>query len=138
MDIHSKETRSYNMSCIKSTESKPENIVRKFLFAKGLRYSKNSKKLPGCPDIVLKKYKTIVFVNGCFWHMHNCKYFVIPKSNNIFWEMKLNKNKERDLKNINELEKLGWNVITVWECQLKSKNREVTLNELYITIKTNI
>ena len=86
MDSHSKEVRSYNMSQIRSINSKPEMLVRKYLFAKGLRYRKNVKTLPGKPDIVLKKYKTVVFINGCFWHGHeNCKYFVMPKSNTAYW-----------------------------------------------------
>lgn len=85
MDVHSKETRSYNMSRIRSTNTKPEEIVRKYLFSKGFRYRKNDKRYPGKPDIVLPKYKTIVFVNGCFWHGHTgCRYFVIPKTNTEF------------------------------------------------------
>ena len=104
MDNHSPKVRSYNMSQIKSTNTKPEEMVRKYLFSKGLRYRKNVKTLPGKPDIVLAKYKTIIFVNGCFWHGHNgCKYFVMPKSNTNYWREKIKKNIERDRKNYNNL-----------------------------------
>ena len=97
MDNHSKKVRSYNMSRIRSTNSKPEDIVRKYLFSKGLRYRKNVKTLPGKPDVVLKKYKTVIFVNGCFWHGHQgCKYFVMPKSNTEYWNKKITGNVERD------------------------------------------
>ena len=95
-DNHSKEVRSINMSHIRSTNSKPEEIVRKYLFAEGFRYRKNVKKLPGCPDIVLPKYKTVIFVNGCFWHMHDCPRFVWPSSNQDYWRPKILRNVERD------------------------------------------
>ena len=122
MDVHSKETRSYNMSRIKSSNTKPEEIVRKYLFSKGFRYRKNDKRYPGKPDIVLPKYRTIIFVNGCFWHGHkDCKYYVVPKTNTDFWLNKINHNIERDQKQINQLKMEGWNVIVVWECQLKNK-----------------
>lgn len=88
MDVHSKEVRSYNMSCIKGKGTKPEEMVRKYLFSQGFRYRKNDKRLPGTPDIVLPKYKTVIFVNGCFWHGHECKYFVWPKNNAEFWKAK--------------------------------------------------
>lgn len=139
MDSHSKEVRSYNMSQIRSTNSKPEIIVRKYLFSKGLRYRKNVKSLPGKPDIVLKKYKTVVFVNGCFWHGHeNCKYFVMPKSNTVYWQEKIHKNIERDTITYRALTQLGWNVIIVWECELKKDKRENTLEYLYYNILRNI
>lgn len=97
MDVHDKKTRSYNMSRIKGKNTKPEEIVRKYLFSKGFRYRKNEKKLPGTPDIVLPKYKTVIFVNGCFWHGHkDCRYFVVPKTNTDFWLDKINTNIERD------------------------------------------
>ena len=99
MDVHNKETRSYNMSRIKGRKTKPEEIVAKYFFSQGFGYRRNVKKLPGTPDIVLKKYKTVIFVNGCFWHMHEgCKYFVWPKDNSEFWKNKLLANKERDEK----------------------------------------
>lgn len=139
MDKHSKEVRSYNMSQIRSTNSKPEIIVRKYLFSKGMRYRKNVKTLPGKPDIVLPKYKTIVFVNGCFWHGHkNCKYFVMPKSNIEFWNEKISKNISRDEEIRQKLSAAGWNVIVVWECELKKDKRENTLEYLYYNILRNI
>ncbi len=139
MDNHSKEVRSYNMSRIRSTNSKPEDIVRKYLFSKGLRYRKNVKTLPGKPDVVLKKYKTVIFVNGCFWHGHQgCRYFVMPKSNTEYWNKKIAGNVERDRNVIVQLEELGWNVITVWECQLKKDKRENTLEYLYYNILRSI
>ena len=138
MDVHSKETRSYNMSRIKNKNTKPEEIVRKFLFSKGLRYRKNDKCLPGHPDIVMPKYKTVIFVNGCFWHGHEeCKYFVWPKSNEEFWRKKIGSNIERDEKNINKLKQLGWKVLTVWECELKKKVCEERLAALVQEIRDN-
>lgn len=114
VDRISKETRSYNMSRIRGKDTKPEILVRKYLFSRGLRFRKNDKRYPGSPDIVLPKYKTIVFVHGCFWHLHEgCKYARIPKSNVDYWEKKLYRNRERDKHNQKELEKMGWNVITV-------------------------
>ena len=136
MDVHNKDTRSYNMSRIKGRKTKPEEIVAKYLFSQGFRYRRNVKKLPGTPDIVLKKYKTVIFVNGCFWHMHEgCKYFVWPKDNSEFWKNKLLANKERDEKEKKEIEELGWKVIVVWECQLKKAERERTLNWLIEKIR---
>ena len=136
MDVHNKETRSYNMSRIKGRKTKPEEIIAKYLFSQGFRYRRNVKKLPGTPDIVLKKYKTVIFVNGCFWHMHEgCKYFVWPKDNSEFWKNKLLANKERDEKEKKEIEELGWKVIIVWECQLKKAERERTLNWLVEKIR---
>lgn len=120
MDVHSKEVRSYNMSCIKGKGTKPEEIVRKYLFSHGFRYRKNDKRLPGTPDIVLPKYKTVIFVNGCFWHGHEgCKYFVWPKNNAEFWKAKILQNIERDKRDFERLQNAGWKVIVVWECQLK-------------------
>ncbi|HHW31027.1 MAG TPA: DNA mismatch endonuclease Vsr [Clostridiaceae bacterium] len=131
MDIHSKDIRSYNMSMIKSRNTKPEGIVRTFLFSNGFRYRKNDKKLPGCPDIVLPKYKTVVFINGCFWHVHeNCKYFAWPSSNAEFWKEKLRKNKQRDEENVKKLANMGWKVIIVWECELKKPVRNERLEKL--------
>jgi DNA mismatch endonuclease (patch repair protein) len=139
MDKHSKETRSYNMSMIKSSGTKPEEAVRKYLFSKGLRYRKNVKTLPGKPDIVLPKYKTIVFVNGCFWHGHKgCKYFVMPKTNVEFWTEKITKNIARDEITYKKLQNMGWNVIVVWECELKKDKRNNTLECLYNDILASI
>lgn len=137
-DNHSKEVRSMNMSHIRSTDSKPEEIVRKFLFSQGFRYRKNVRKLPGCPDIVLAKYRTVIFVNGCFWHKHNCPRFVWPSSNQDYWKTKIQRNVERDCRNQRELQNLGWNVLIVWECELKRTVREKRLNELVNEIKNNI
>ena len=121
-DCHSKETRSYNMSRIRSKNTKPEEIVRQYLFSQGFRYRKNDARFPGKPDIVLPKYKTVVFVNGCFWHKHEgCKYFVWPKSNLEFWKKKIESNVARDAKNHRLLEEMGWKVLIVWECDLKKK-----------------
>lgn len=135
MDVHDKETRSYNMSCIKGKNTKPEEIVRKYLFSHGFRYRKNDKRLPGTPDIVLPKYKTVIFVNGCFWHGHEgCRYFVIPKTNTGFWVNKIETNKQRDIRKISELQALGWKSVVVWECQLKI-NKDKTLKELVHNIQ---
>ena len=131
MDVHSKEVRSYNMSCIKGKGTKPEEIVRKYLFSRGLRYRKNDKRLPGTPDIVLPKYKTVIFVNGCFWHGHEgCKYFVWPKNNAEFWKAKILQNIERDKRDFERLENAGWKVIVVWECSLKKTCQQQSLEYL--------
>lgn len=134
-DNHTKEIRSMNMSHIRSTNSKPEEIMRKYLFSKGFRYRKNVKKLPGCPDIVLPKYKTAIFVNGCFWHKHDCPRFVWPSSNQDYWRPKILRNVERDQLMRQELEALGWKVIVVWECELKKKVRDTRLAELEAEIR---
>lgn len=123
------------MSHIRSTNSKPEEIVRKYLFAEGFRYRKNVKKLPGCPDIVLPKYKTVIFVNGCFWHKHDCPRFVWPSSNQDYWRPKILRNVERDNQSRKELETLGWKVITVWECELKKNVLNETLGKLIAELK---
>lgn len=131
MDVHDKTTRSYNMSQIKGKNTKPEETVRKYLFSHGFRYRKNDRRLPGTPDIVLPKYKTVIFVNGCFWHGHEgCKYFVYPQNNAEFWKNKIKTNIERDLRKENQLTELGWRIVTIWECQLKPKRREETLLKL--------
>ena len=131
MDVHSKQVRSYNMSCIKGKGTKPEEIVRKYLFSHGFRYRKNDKRLPGTPDIVLPKYKTVIFVNGCFWHGHEgCKYFVWPKNNAEFWKAKILQNIERDKRDFERLENAGWKVIVVWECSLKKTLRQQSLEYL--------
>ena len=137
-DKHSKEIRSLNMSRIRSTNSKPEEIVRKYLFSQGFRYRKNVRKLPGCPDIVLPKYHTVVFVNGCFWHKHDCPRFVWPLTNQGYWKSKILRNIERDKSNIEKLKLLGWRVITVWECELKKASRDGRLEQLIVEIRQNI
>lgn len=135
-DVHTPEQRSYNMSQIHSKDTKPEEIVRKYLFSQGFRYRKNDSRLPGKPDIVLPKYKTVIFVNGCFWHGHEgCKYFVWPKNNAEFWKVKISGNIQRDAQSICQLEDHGWKVIVVWECELKKTNRETTLTKLTAHLK---
>lgn len=129
-DTHTKEIRSKNMSHIRSANSKPEEIVRKYLFSQGFRYRKNDKRLPGKPDIVLPKYKMVIFVNGCFWHKHDCPRFVWPESNKDYWIPKILRNTERDKEIYNILESQGWRVLVVWECELKKKVREDTLRKL--------
>jgi DNA mismatch endonuclease (patch repair protein) len=124
MDNLSIQERSKMMSKIRSNNTKPEILLRKALFAKGLRYKINDKKLQGKPDIVLSKYRTVIFVHGCFWHNHKgCKRAHLPKSNVKYWENKIKTNEERDFKNREILEKLGWSVIIIWECELKTKEK---------------
>ena len=136
MDNRSKEARSRNMSNIPSTNTKPEETVRKYLFAQGLRYRKNVSKLPGKPDIVLPKYKTVVFVNGCFWHGHEgCKYFVPPKTNADFWNAKFKYNQERDARNYQKLRDLGWRILIVWECEIRHGDALGRLSRLSGEIK---
>lgn len=131
MDVHDKETRSYNMSRIKGKDTKPEEIVRKYLFSQGFRYRKNDKRLPGKPDIVLPKYNTVIFINGCFWHKHEgCRYFVWPKSNTEFWREKIEATVERDKKKTAELVAAGWRVLIIWECELKPAVKDDTLKHL--------
>lgn len=131
MDNRSKEARSRNMSHISSKNTKPEETVRKYLFQHGFRYRKNVSSLPGKPDIVLPKYKTVIFVNGCFWHAHEgCKWFVPPKSNVEFWTKKFEYNKERDLKNYRSLEGLGWRVLIIWECEIRHGDQTIALDNL--------
>ncbi len=130
-DVHNKKTRSYNMSMIRSKDTQPEILVRKFLFGNGFRYKLHDKMLPGKPDLVFPKYKTVVFIHGCFWHGHEgCKYFVVPKTRKKWWLEKINRNKQLDTENSGKLKKLGWKVLAVFECRLKSGNREKTLNQL--------
>ena len=127
--------RSENMSRIRSTNTKPEEIVRKYLFSHGFRYRKNDKRYPGKPDIVLPKYRTIIFVNGCFWHMHGCSRSRLPRSNEEYWKPKIERNIKRDLENKQKLEAAGWNVIIVWECELKKRTLEEHLSRLCIEIR---
>ena len=147
-DVHNKKTRSYNMSQIRSGNTKPELLVRKFLHANGFRFRLHGRihpsprsgegkgvRLPGKPDIVLTKYKTIIFIHGCFWHGHsNCKYYVVPKTRTQWWLNKINTNKANDARTVKALKKEGWNVITVWECNLKPVKIETTLASLLKTL----
>ena len=135
MDVLSKDQRHKNMAAIHSANTKPEMIVRKYLFAHGFRYRLNHPRLPGRPDIVLRKYRTCIFINGCFWHGHEgCKYYVIPKSNTEFWTRKITRNIERDKQVQQELARMGWHCMTIWECELKPKKREQTLLALEYTL----
>ncbi|MCK6603243.1 MAG: DNA mismatch endonuclease Vsr [Bacteroidetes bacterium] len=130
-DVHTQAQRSYNMSRIRSKNTKPEMAVRKFLFASGFRYRLYVKTLPGKPDIVLRKHKTVIFIHGCFWHGHeNCRHFVIPKTRTDWWLAKINRNKENDLLAKTTLEQTGWKVITIWECELKKDLLDLTLNSI--------
>lgn len=134
-DTVSKEKRSEIMSHVTGKETKPEIIVRKYLFARGLRYRKNVKRLPGTPDIVFPKYKTAVFVNGCFWHGHKgCRYSHLPSTNFEYWEKKIADNIERDERKKRELEGVGYRVLIIWQCQLKSNTKIETLEALYHNI----
>lgn len=128
-------TRSYTMSRIRGKETSIERLVRSYLFARGLRFRKNDKRYPGHPDVVLPKWRAMVFVNGCFWHMHEgCAKFSIPKSNVEFWTTKLTRNRQRDQEQGGKLRAMGWRVFTVWECQLNATHRDKTLDELYQAI----
>lgn len=135
MDKLNKEQRHRCMSAIKCKDTKPELLVRKFLFSRGFRYRLNHPRLPGHPDIVLRKYRTVIFVNGCFWHGHQeCKYFVLPKTNVEFWSAKIERNRKRDVEEQRQLTSMGWHCITIWECQLKPIVRQQTLESLVYTL----
>lgn len=135
MDDKTPEQRSINMSHIRSINTKPEEVVRKYLFAKGFRYRKNDARYPGKPDLVLPKYHTIIFINGCFWHHHGCSRSSLPKSNQDYWIPKIQRNVERDQQNIKALEDAGWQVIVIWECELKKKRLEETMSAVAVKIK---
>jgi DNA mismatch endonuclease (patch repair protein) len=138
-DVHEPEVRSYNMSRIQAKDTKPEMLVRKFLHSNGFRYRLHVKDLPGKPDLVLPKYNSVIFVHGCFWHAHaGCEYFTIPKTRTNWWKEKLYGNKERDEKNIEKLKEDGWNVIVVWECELKPNKRKETLEKLTLQLGKNL
>lgn len=125
MDVHSPEQRSYNMSMIKCKNTKPELLVRKWLWAQGYRYRLHRKDLPGKPDIVFPKIKKVIFVHGCFWHKHNCKYFRLPKTNTDFWEEKISENVRRDQQHYQALIAGGWDYFIIWGCELKTKSADI-------------
>ena len=134
-DIHTSQQRHANMAAIHGKDTKPEMVVRRFLWGQGFRYRLNHPRLPGKPDIVMRKYRTCIFVNGCFWHGHEgCKYYTIPKTNTEFWINKVRRNKERDLRVQRELASMGWHSIIIWECELKPPKREDTLKSLAYTL----
>ncbi|MBU2704074.1 DNA mismatch endonuclease (patch repair protein) [Sporomusaceae bacterium BoRhaA] len=138
-DVFTPEKRSEVMGKIRSRDTKPEEMVRKWLFFNGFRYRKNVSNLPGKPDIVLPRYRTVVFVNGCFWHAHEgCRLFVVPKTRREWWLEKLGGNRARDERNMRLLREAGWNVVIVWECALKNKKQaDITLGKLEELIKNN-
>ena len=124
-DRITKEHRSWNMSRIRGKDTDIEKMVRSYLFSRGFRFRKNDKRYPGKPDVVLPKYRTVIFVNGCFWHRHDgCKYATTPKTNTEFWMEKFNKNVANDKLHIKQLQDMGWRVITIWECELKDSFEE--------------
>ncbi len=134
-DVHTKEIRSKNMAAIKGKNTKPEMLVRRFLHANGFRYKLHDKSLPGKPDIVLPKYKTVIFVHGCFWHGHEgCKYYVVPKTRTEWWLNKINGNIANDKKAIKALKKEGWKIINIWTCKLKKSGLSNTLKKLVARI----
>lgn len=138
MDTMTPEERSRCMAAIRSKDTKPEMAVRRYLFSRGLRYRVSNRKLPGSPDIVLKKYKTAIFIDGCFWHGHaGCRAYRLPSTNEKFWRHKINMNMARDYAANVDLELTGWRVIRIWECEVKSKAaRELLLPQLYDAIVT--
>jgi DNA mismatch endonuclease (patch repair protein) len=120
-DVHTKEQRSFNMSQIRDKNTKPEIIIRSIVHRMGFRFRLHDKNLPGKPDIVLPRHKNIIFIHGCFWHLHNCKYGqVTPATNAAFWQNKRQSNKTRDKRNMAQLKKFGWNILVIWECQLET------------------
>ena len=130
-DVHDQKTRSYNMSQIKGKNTKPEMLVRRFLFSKGFRYRLHVKDLPGKPDLVLPKYKTVIFINGCFWHGHEgCRYYVVPKTRTEWWLAKINGNKQKDGENFLKLIEIHWKIVTIFECELKGEQLKKTLIKL--------
>ena len=134
-DVHDKKTRSYNMSRIRGKDTKPEMIVRSFLHSNGFRYKLHDKKLPGKPDIVLPKYNAVIQVHGCFWHGHEgCKYFKIPNTRTKWWTEKIQKTKSKDEENEKKLFKLGWKVITIFECDLKPAKRDKKLKKIMVDL----
>lgn len=137
-DVHTPEQRHKNMAAIHSSSTKPELKLRRALWSLGFRYRINEKDLPGKPDIVLPKFRTVVFVHGCFWHGHKgCKYYTVPKTNTEFWTAKVTRNQQRDQEVWRQLEAKGWAVIIVWECELKKYRFEDTVNSVATEIVRN-
>lgn len=124
-DVHTPERRSKNMQAVRSKNTSPELLIRKLLFARGFRFRLHVGSLPGAPDIVLPKYRTVIFVHGCFWHGHDCYLFKLPQTRTDFWQAKIKANSERDLRNAETLRLAGWRVLSVWECALKGRLRQV-------------
>ena len=140
-DVVSKETRSRMMSGIRSRNTKPERILRRAMHQHGFRYRLNRPDLPGKPDIVLPKYRAVIFVHGCFWHVHDCKLFKWPRSNNDFWQNKLLKNAARDVRSVNDLLVMKWRIAQVWECSLKGPTRmDITqlVEKIAVWLKSDI
>ena len=136
-DVHEPAVRSYNTSQIKGKDTKPELLVRKYLHKRGFRYSLHNKNLHGRPDMVFKKYRTVIFVNGCFWHGHkNCKYFTLPKTRTDWWKTKIERTIERENMAIQQLINSNWRVLTIWECQLRPKRMNETLKGVYEALKS--
>lgn len=139
MDTFSKDKRSRIMAAIHGRNTQPELLVRRYLFACGFRYRLNSPRLPGHPDLVLRKYRTCIFVNGCFWHGHEgCKQFVLPKTNTAFWQAKINRNHERDQVNYDDLIHAGWQVIVIWQCNLTKDKLESTMQSVAVALNKNL
>lgn len=136
-DVHDSKTRSYNMSQIKSKNTKPEIFVRKYLHSKGLRFRLHNNKLPGKPDLTLPKYHAVIFVNGCFWHGHHgCKYFTLPQTRTEWWKEKIEETRKRDQSAKSLLKEKGWRVLVIWECVLKQDKRNITMSNIYNTLIT--
>ena len=129
------EQRSRNMAAVRSRDTRPEMVVRRYLWGHGFRYRLSHPRLPGKPDIVMRKYRTCIFVNGCFWHGHEgCRYFVVPKTRTEFWQAKIRRNRERDKEVRRKLASMGWYCIVLWECQLRGDRREETLRALVVAL----
>lgn len=141
VDVHDPATRSYNMAAIRGKNTQPEVWLRKAIFRKGFRYRLHRRDLPGTPDIVLPRYRAVIFVHGCFWHGHDgCPMFKLPETRRAFWLDKISSNKARDARHLNELESAGWRVLEVWECALKGKRRldtDVLVKQVVSWIKSN-
>ena len=138
-DVLTPQQRHRCMSHIRSKATKPEMLVRKWLWAHGYRYRLNVKSVPGKPDIVMRKYRTAIFVNGCFWHGHEgCKYFVLPKTNTEFWQNKIEYNRARDQKNYDTLINAGWQVIVLWQCKLTKQELGTTMQSVAVALNQNL